>query len=173
MKRTFFLLIYYGFATWLPDSYTPGIGKLCNAIRIFCVKRIFKQCGRISTINRRAYFGNGKEVEIGDYSGIGSHCTVPHNIVIGKYVMMDPEVYIIDNNHITSDTKKPMCFQGKTENKVTQIGDDCWIGARTMIMPGHTIGDGCIIAAGSIVTKDVEPYSIVGGNPAKVIKKRT
>lgn len=86
--------------------------------------------------------------------------------------MMAPEVYIIDNNHITKDTSKPMCFQGKTENMVTQIGDDCWIGARVMIMPGRTIGGGSIIAAGSILTKDVQPYSIVGGNPAKLIKMR-
>ena len=98
-------------------------------------------------------------------------CNTP-NTIIDKYVMMAPEVYIIDNNHITKDTNKPMCFQGKTENKATQIGDDCWIGARVMIMPGRTIGDGTIVAAGSIVTKDVQPYSIVGGNPAKLIKKR-
>lgn len=150
----------------------PLFGKISNKIRIFCVKRIFKRCGKISTINRMAYFGTGFDIEIGDFSGIGEYCVVPKNTIIGKYVMMAPEVYIIGNNHIFIETETPMCFQGNTENKVSRIGNDCWIGARSMIMPGRTIGEGCIIAAGSIVTKDVEPYSIVGGNPAKLIKMR-
>ena len=80
--------------------------------------------------------------------------------------------FFIDNNHISADTEIPMCFQGKTENKVTRIDDDCWIGARAMIMPGRVIGSGSIIAAGAIVTRDVEPFSVVGGNPAKLIRKR-
>ena len=86
--------------------------------------------------------------------------------------MMAPEVYIIDNNHISDDINIPMCFQGKTQNKVTIIENDCWLCARVMIMPGRIIGHGSILAAGAVITKDVQPYSIVGGNPAKLIKKR-
>ena len=52
------------------------------------------------------------------------------------------------------------------------IGDDCWIGVRSILTPGHTIGQGSIIAAGSVVTHDVQPYTIVGGNPAKPIRSR-
>lgn len=170
--KNFFLILYYGFAQYLPGSYAPVIGKICNKFRIFCVRHIFKKCGNISTMDRRAYFGVGDELEIDDFSGIGEHCIVPKNTKIGKYVMMAPEVYIIDNNHISEDLNTPMCFQGKTENKVTEIEDDCWIGARVMIMPGKKIGHGSILASGAIVTKDVEPYSIMGGNPAKLIKKR-
>lgn len=170
--RILFLILYYGFAQYLPGSYTPIFGKLYNSIRIWCVKHIFKKCGKISTIDRRAYFGTGRNIEIGDYSGIGANCIVPNNTIIGKYVMMAPEVYIIDNNHISDDINIPMCFQGKTPNKVTIIEDDCWLGARVMIMPGRIIGHGSILAAGAIITKDVQPYSIVGGNPAKLIKKR-
>lgn len=172
LKSIVFLSVYYGLARYLPSSYSPCMGKVFNRFRVFCVKRIFKHCGKISTIDRMAYFGTGEDIEIGDYSGIGEHCIVPKNTIIGKYVMMAPEVYIIDNNHITTNTSKPMCFQGKTENRITRIGDDCWIGARVMIMPGRTIGNGAIVAAGSIVTKDIQPYSIVGGNPAKLIKMR-
>ena len=68
--RNIYLLLYYGFARYLPSSYAPVVGKPSNAIRIFLVKRIFKSCGKISTIDRLAYFGNGKDLEIGDYSGI-------------------------------------------------------------------------------------------------------
>ena len=173
MMRILSLLLYYSFFQYLPSSYSPVVGKICNKLRIMCVKHIFKKCGKISTMDRKAYFGTGSEIEIGDYSGIGAHCIVPKNTVIGKYVMMAPEVYIIDNNHITSDIHKPMCFQGKTESKVTVIEDDVWLGARAMIMPGKRISRGSVIAAGAIVTKDVEPFSIMGGNPAKLIRKRT
>lgn len=65
-----------------------------------------------------------------------------------------------------------MCFQGKMDSQEIRIEDDCWLGTRVMIMPGKTIGYGSILASGAIITKDVEPYSVMGGNPAKLIKKR-
>lgn len=156
----------------MPSSYYPLIGKLSNGIRIFCVKRIFKKCGEITTMDRNAYFGTGRDIEIGDFSGIGENCIVPKNTIIGKYVMMAPDVYIIDNNHRYENLEIPMCFQGKTENVPTIIEDDCWIGARVMIMPGRKIGKGSILASGAVITRDVQSYSIMGGNPAKVIKFR-
>jgi maltose O-acetyltransferase len=167
------LCLYYGFARYLPSSYCPVIGSLCNWIRIFCCKGIFKKCGNISTIDRCAYFGTGENIEIDDFSGIGSHCVVPKNTKIGKYVMMAPQVYIVQSNHKFGDVRTPMALQGRIDKMPqTVIGDDCWIGFRAILTPGHTIGSGSIIAAGAVVTKDVEPYSIVGGNPAKLIKKR-
>lgn len=174
MKRVFFLILYYGFATHLPDSYAPILGKIANFIRIACVKRIVKKCGNISTINKGAYFGNGRDIEMGDYSGMGANCHLPNNIIIGKYVMMGPDVYVVSNadSHEFSRTDIPMALQGKREFARTIIGDDCWIGARVMIMPGRKIGKGCVLAAGAVVTKNVEQYSVMGGNPAKKIKSR-
>ena len=58
MKRIIFLILYYGLAQYLPDSYLPIIGGICNKIRILCVKQIAKKCGNIDTINRKAHFGN-------------------------------------------------------------------------------------------------------------------
>lgn len=87
--------------------------------------------------------------------------------------MMAPEVHIVANNHTYSDIDKLMCFQGSIEGQTpTIIDNDRWVGVRVILTPGHHIGKGCILAAGAIVTKDVEPYSIVGGNPAKLISKR-
>lgn len=167
------LLFYYIFAQFLPSSYSPIIGGFCNFIRVCCARSIFKHCGRHVTIDRRAYFGNGRSLEMGDYSGIGERCVVPKNTIIGKYVMMAPEVHIVQNNHYYNDTSIPMCKQGSPSIiPQTIIEDDCWIGIRSILTPGHRIGKGSIIAAGSVVTKDVEAYSIVGGNPAKLIKKR-
>ena len=173
MMRYLFLFLYYSFAQHLPSSYFPCVGKYFNAFRIFCCKRIFKRCGKISTIDRHAYFGNGKDLEIGDFSGIGENCVVPNNTIIGKYVMMAPEVHIVANNHRFEDIKIPICFQGPDYSKnKTIIGDDVWLGVRAILTPGHIIGNGSIIAAGSVVTKDVEEFCIVGGNPAKIIRKR-
>jgi len=171
-KKKIWLIIYYSFVRYLPNSYTPVVGKFCNKLRIFCVKKIFYKCGNISTINRMVDFGNGAFVEIGDHSGLGENCVIPNNIVIKKYVMMAPDVYIVKRNHKYNNIDKPMCMQGNSDMEQTVIEDDCWIGLRTIIMPGRKIGRGSIIAAGSVVTKDVEPYSVVGGNPAKLIKKR-
>ena len=173
MIRRVFLFIYYAFAQFLPGSYMPIIGWISNYIRIYCVKRIFKKCGKISTIDRRAYFGNGANIEIGDFSGIGAKCVIPNNTIIGKYVMMAPEIHIVQNNHNYNELTKPMCFQGSPKVvPQTVIEDNVWLGIRSILTPGHRIGEGSIIAAGAVVTKDVESYSIVGGNPAKLIKKR-
>lgn len=171
--KSIFLLFYYCFARWLPGSYSPFGGRIANKIRIFCVKHIFKKCGKISTMDRGAYFGDGHDIEIDDYSGIGENCVVPNNTIIGKYVMMAPNVHIVANNHNFSDLEIPMCFQGSGETPpVTIIEDDCWIGTRVIMTPGRHVKKGTIVAAGSVLTKDFEEYSVVGGNPAKLIKKR-
>lgn len=175
MKNRFWLALFYGFANHLPDSYTPFIGKISNRIRIGICKHIFKKCGKISTVNRNVYFGNGCDIEIGDYSGIGANCNIPNDIKIGKYVMMGPDLYCITFHHEYSRVDIPMCFQGdckKPEDACIVIDDDVWIGARVIITKRRHIGKGSIIAAGAVVTKDVPEYSIVGGNPATLIKSR-
>lgn len=169
--RYIFLILYYCFAAYLPDSYSPVIGPICNRIRIFCCKFIFKKCGKISTINRCAYFGMGRDVEIGDYSGLGARCKVPNDIRIGKYVMMAPEVLIFNRNHRTDDPSRPFCEQGMTETRQVVIGDNVWIGERAILTAGRRIADNTVIAAGSVVTKDFPEGSIIGGNPAKFIRK--
>lgn len=115
--------------------------------------------------------GSGKNISIGSYSSIGQNCTVSH-AKIGDYVMMGPEVMFIVNNHEFARTDIPMEKQGFSGIKAITVEDDVWIGARAILLPGVKIGQGSIIATGAVVTKDVPPYSIVGGNPARVIKKR-
>lgn len=174
MKRTFFLLLYYGFAQYLPDSYSPVLGGISNRVRIFCAKRIFKKCGKVSAINRKTYFGTGKDIVIGDYSSIGAYCVIPNNTIIGRYVMMAPQIHIVANNHRHDDITRPMCLQGSQCSPPPQtiIEDDCWIGVRVIMTPGRHIKRGSIVAAGAVLTKDFEEYSIVGGNPARLIMKR-
>lgn len=175
MKHKFWLILFYGFANHLPDSYSYFGGRLWNKIRIFICQHIFLKCGKVSTINRNIYFGNGKDVIIGDYSGIGANCSIPNDINIGKYVMMGPDLYCITYGHEVSDTSTPMCFQGHVEKPIDSnivIEDDVWIGAKVIISKSRHIGKGAILAAGAVVVKDVPEYAIVGGNPAKVIRMR-
>ena len=84
---------------------------------------------------------------------------------------MGPNVKIYTRNHNFNDLSVPIALQGKS-SKPTFVGDDVWLGANVIITAGVIIGNHSIIAAGSIVTKNVPDFAIVGGNPAKIIKYR-
>lgn len=170
LKKYFFLIIYRYFAQYLPSS---GKSKISKKIRYLCCRNIFKSIGKNVNIERRAFFGKGFELEIGDYSGIGINCVVPGDIKIGTNVMMGPFVYIFGGTtHVFQDTNIPMRLQGRTKCKPVIIGNDVWIGRQVIINQGRRISDGTIVAAGSVVTKDFPEHSIIGGNPAQLIKSR-
>ena len=107
------------------------------------------------------------------YSFMGPGAYICPNVKIGKYTMLAPQVAILGGDHVMDWPGVPMYFSGRPGDiPETVIEDDVWIGLRAIIMAGVRIGRGAIVAAGAVVTKDVEPYSIVGGIPAKVIGKR-
>lgn len=166
------LFLFYTLLTRLPSPTFPILGPFFEWIRYINCKGIFKKCGKKVSIGVGAHFGKGFEIEIGDYSGIGKNCKVPNNIYLGNYVMMGPNVTIYGANHNYENTEIPMLMQGVAVAKKTIIEDDVWIGGHTIILPGRTISKGTIIGAGSVVTKDFPPYSIIGGNPAKLIRSR-
>ena len=85
---------------------------------------------------------------------------------------MAPECMIYTKNHSIERTDIPMNLQGETLEKPVVISNDVWIGARVIILPGVNIGEGSVLGAGCVVTRDVPPYTVVGGVPAKVIKQR-
>ena len=93
------------------------------------------------------------------------------NVEIGDNVLIGPNVMIAGGNHGFNSTKIPIALQEDTSKGII-ISNDVWVGANSVILDGVNIGTGCIIAAGSIVTKDVLPYSIVAGNPARFVKHR-
>jgi maltose O-acetyltransferase len=171
LSNYFYLLLYYFIARHLPGSDVPySMGA--KYIRRFICKRLFRKMGRNVNIEHGAFFASGSDISIGDNSGMGINCRVSGPLNIGANVMMGPEVIIYTQGHSFQNTDIPMIQQGNSEKREVVIGDDVWIGARVIILPGVTIGNGAILAAGAIVTKDVEPYAIAGGNPAKVIKLR-
>ena len=172
LKKLFYLAIYYGLAQYLPDSYSLVFGGVSNKIRVFCCKHIFKKCGHIRTINRRVNFGSGRNIEIGDESGIGARATIPSNVIMGDHVILSRDCLILPRNHRFDRIDIPLNDQGLLPDKQTIIEDDCWIGLRTLLTPGRHISKGTIVGMGSVLTKDFPPYSIVGGAPAKFIRSR-
>ena len=109
------------------------------------------------------------DVLIGDHTRIGIHNTIIGPVTIGHHVNLAQGITITALNHNFSDLNKRIDEQGISTQLVT-ISDDVWIGANAVILPGVTIGQHAVVAAGAVVTKDVPPYSIVAGIPAKVIK---
>jgi maltose O-acetyltransferase len=168
-----FQILYYIVARNLPASYSySGLGRLSKKCRAFICRQFFHSIGCNVNIEHGAYFGSGRLVEIGDNSGIGVNCHVPANIRIGKDVMMGPDVLIIGRNHRFDDISKPMRLQGYTDAPPVVIEDDVWLGTRVIVLPGIRVGRGSIIGAGAIVTKDVPPFAVCAGNPARVIRFR-
>ena len=107
-----------------------------------------------------------------EFSYIGPNCWIPPNVRIGKYTMLAPRVQILGGDHIIDDPSTPIILSGRPIAAATDIGQDVWIGANALIMAGVSIGNGAIVAAGSVVTKDIPEYAIFGGNPAKFIRMR-
>lgn len=174
VKSILCLALYYSFAQYLPSSTNFLVGKLSKRIRYQLCKRIFKSIGQNVNIERRAIFGSGRNIEIGDNSGIGIKCVLPSNIIIGNDVMMGRNCYIISQNHNFGRTDVPMRRQGSQDSSSIQtiIEDDVWIGMNVLMTPGRHIKKGTIVAAGTVLCKDFPSYSIVGGNPSKLIRSR-
>ena len=107
-----------------------------------------------------------------EFSYVGAGCLIYPGVKIGRYSMLAQNVQIIGSDHIFDKVGIPATFAGRPSLEPTYIGRDVWIGANSIILTGVRIGDGAIIAAGSVVTKDIEQFSIVGGVPAKFIKRR-
>lgn len=124
--------------------------------------------------------GNLSNVIIGNSTYLGDNvffnCLLA-KVVIGNYVIIADDVLFITGNHRFNMVGKRICEISNIEKESDDdqdilIQDDVWIGSRAIILKGVTIGEGSIIGAGSVVTKDVPPYTIVAGNPARPIKKR-
>jgi acetyltransferase-like isoleucine patch superfamily enzyme len=121
-----------------------------------------------SNINKAKIFvDKGAELIVGNNSRLnGSHISVSNRVIIGNNVRIAPYNIIIDNDFHKVDDH----FSDEGTKKPIAIEDDAWITMNCTIMKGVTIGRGAVVASGSVVTKDVPPYTVVAGVPAKVIK---
>lgn len=113
-----------------------------------------------------------RSLQMGPYGYVGPGAEIPSDVEIGKYVMIGPDLLITGGDHRFDRPGVAVIFSGRPARKNCVLEDDVWIGARVTILKGVRIGRGSIVAAGAVVTRDVPPYSVVGGVPAKLIRKR-
>lgn len=130
------------------------------------------EVGVNANVERLASIGSGRALRIGDNSGIGIGCEIYGDVTIGSDVLMGPHCLISSKGHRFRDTDKAMRLQGEYSKKI-EIGDNTWIGARVIIMPGVRVGGGSVLGAGTVVREDVPDNTIVIGNPAEVVGIRT
>lgn len=166
IARPLLLILYYGIARHLPSTSMPG-GRFGNAGRTMLARALFLSCGKDVVVKHGAYFGTGSRVRIGDHSQIGERARIEHDTVIGAYVMMGLEVLILATRHAHDQLDRPLIHQGYLPRAPVTIGDDVWIGARVIVLPGVKIGKHAIVAAGAVVTKNVADWEVVGGVPAR------
>lgn len=161
-------LLFWLFARWLPRNSFCILFKWWR--KLFAKIIMGKKCGKHVNVDHGSEFSS--MCSLGNYSDIGINCLLEGPVSIGDNVMMAPNCKFYTRNHIFADTGIPMNRQGLSDPKPIIICDDVWIGTGSIILPGVTIGKGSIVGAGSVVTKNVPAYSVVAGNPAKVIKQR-
>lgn len=165
-----FIALYYIFAYNLPQSrFWLGF----NSIRAYFVKLAFPsvKCCDGGFIDSKVYLSDGRNIKI------GSGCEINENVFIqgadiGFCVLIAPGVAILNSTHEHEDLETPIKYQGRIVDSNPKIGDGVWIGRNAIIMPGVVLGEHSIIGAGAVVTRDVQPFSIVGGAPARFIKFR-
>jgi chloramphenicol O-acetyltransferase type B len=156
-----------------------------KSIRIFFLKNILwstYQIGKRLHCGLRVRLWANHVLKIGNDFYIGHDSFIQTNCIIGNWVMFGNKVAVVGKyDHHFQQIGQPIRlasqirdkdYTWKGKNLITYIGDDVWIGYGVTIMGGVKIGNGCIVAASSVVTSDLEPYSIYGGNPARKIKSR-
>lgn len=164
------LCFYYAVIAKLPHS---RMCRLLSHIRLWYVCRVLRIMvwDPESEFQDNVYIGNGTRVRIGKCCKINEDVFL-QGATIGNYVMIAPHVTILRKLHTTDSKEVPMILQGEVEGAIPVIEDDVWIGRNAIILPDVHIGNGSIVAAGAVVTKDVEAYTVVGGVPAQLIRRR-
>ena len=165
------LFLYYLILQRIPMQPMPGY-KLGYKLRYWCAKRLLGFCGEDVIVKDHCYFGNGTRLKVGSRSQLSSNGRFSGDITIGEDVLMGPDVVMMATSHEFKRTDLPINQQGAKEEEPIHIGNDCWIGTRCVILPGVSLGNHCIVAAGAVVTRSFTDGCILGGVPARVIKKR-
>ena len=148
--------------------------KIINPYRVEFGENITLETGScIKCLRIKEKNSYKKFISIGDNSWIGNNTYIEanHTIKIGADVLIAPNCYITDSSHGYEDRGTKIRNQPGVYKKV-EIGNDVWIGTNSIILQGVKIGQGVVIAANSVVNKDVADFTVVGGTPAKILKKR-
>ncbi|WP_420717560.1 acyltransferase [Emcibacter sp.] len=168
----FFLVVYYVIINNLPHSRYL---KWSNSIRLWYLKKILKIIPEITPLAR---FENSVYISDGKNVSIGKNCQINENVFIqgariGNDVLIAPNVAILCSKHHYKSPDIPIIQQGEEWDLFPVIGNDVWIGRNAIILPGVRIGDGAVVAAGAVVSRNVAPFAVVAGVPAEKINERT
>lgn len=169
-----------GFSPFFPHGILRILWKLMDLIpfnasiygRRWIGRRMFTHLGKNSKFRDHNIFADGRNIKIGDnfisgrynYYG-GGPISIGNNVLMANFIIIETTV------HDVEDLSKPIREQSAHQLTV-EIDDDVWVCNRVTILPGVKIGRGSVLASGSVITKNVAPYSVVAGVPARIIKKR-
>lgn len=157
----------YRLSTW------PRLDSV-KRLRGWHYRSLLERAGKGLRVAQGVRINNPSLVSVGDnvYLGDGVQLYAwNERIIIGSNVLVAAGVRMITRKHGFGDIDRPISDQGYTNAPII-VEDDVWIGFQAVILPGVTLGRGSIVGAGAVVTRDVEPYSIVGGVPARTIRRR-
>ncbi len=170
-KKYILEVLRYGFTL---EAFKIRIERFAWYIHDHIGPRLKMKTSKDPRIHPTASLRCGENIYLGANSHINQYCCIwaskNSKVVLGDNLLMGPGVKIFASNHSTKPGV-PMTHQQWIEKDVT-IGDDVWLGANSVVVPGVRIGRGSIVAAGAVVTKDVSDNTIVAGVPAKTIKQR-
>ena len=134
------------------------------------LRALLGSCGQNLTVEPTFRCDYGRHIRVGENFYANYDCVILDvcEVRIGANCLLAPGVHLYTATHpLEADVRRT----GLESGKPIVIGDDVWIGGRAVVLPGVTIGDGAVIAAGAVVTRDVPPFTVVGGNPARVLKR--
>lgn len=174
------LLLFFRYCFWkvLIGLRGGSIGKgtaIYERVKIFCTQRSPVFVGERSVLQTGAILASAENgrIELGKRTYLGEYTVLSAKmgIKIGDNTILAAHCFVCDYNHKFEDPKI-LSYDAGFDYGVVNIGDDVWIGSGCRILKGVTIGDKCVIGAGSVVTRDIPPYSVAVGVPARVIKER-
>ncbi|MDJ0923709.1 MAG: acyltransferase [Acidimicrobiia bacterium] len=168
-EPTAFYTMFWRMFDKTPASMLQGFAI---PLRRILAQRIFKHCGDNTIIHHNVLFNVGSNIELGEGALLNRYVMLDDraSLRIGAYTMVAAGVTIETHTHPFDDFTQPIAISGRAGRAVT-IGPNTVLGYNTVVMAGVTIGERCIVGANSVVTKDVPDFTVVGGVPAKPIKR--
>lgn len=162
---------YYFFAYHLPENQWIG-GALWNALRVFFARPLLRECGKDIHIDRHVNFGQGNLLTLKDHSGVGAYAKLIGDITFERWAATSFDIFVTAYGRKMDRTDIHIVYQGKVPDEPVVLGEGTVLFASVIILPGVHTGEGCVIGAAAVVTRDVPPYCVVAGNPARVVKWR-